>query len=238
MSEMWIILWSSGGGVYPCIILSRCFWQHTSEIHSGWVLITAGLGFPPFMCPPAGPSVHDSSKKSSTVLLQILLGPAPPCRRPLLPLPLGRWTRCGHPRSWLTTETLSYVRTSRANTRRRARQGGREEDWHRRAFTETERRADVRARSSRGENRVRSHSAQPSHIHPPPPPPPLRAHGTDHTVHYQTLAAVWNNRGLLAAPRPGSPSLCLRVASAPTPEVLRPEKLDEIFSPFLCCCTI
>lgn len=80
------------------------------------------------------------------------------------------------------TKTLSYVTTSRTNTRRWVQQSGGEEDGHRRRD----------ARSGRGENRVRSHppnhSALPSHT------PPLRPHYTAaDRMHYTTQSPVWSH---------------------------------------------
>lgn len=53
----------------------------------------------------------------------------------------------------IKSKTPSYVMTSRTNSRRWVQRGGKEEDGHRRSlcggFTETQRRADGRARSSR-----------------------------------------------------------------------------------------
>lgn len=154
------------------------------------------------------------------------------CR--LLRLLLERLTGCGCPtdgfgrmKSARETETPSYVMTSRTNTRSWVQQGGGEEDGHRRALCGgfTERCADGRARSGRGENRVRSHppnhSALPSHT------PPSRAHYTTDRVHYPTQSPVWRNRteacgvAVVRVNCPSFSSLCLRVSSAPTPEVLR-----------------
>ncbi|MEQ2292176.1 hypothetical protein AMECASPLE_020384 [Ameca splendens] len=59
------MFWSSGGGVDPCVILSRCFWQHTSEIHSGFVLITAGLRFPPSLRFPSGPPESTTAEEGA-----------------------------------------------------------------------------------------------------------------------------------------------------------------------------
>lgn len=61
--------------MYPCVILSRCCWQHTSEIHSKGALITAGLRFPPFTCP-----AESFSPRQQRLEIQ------PRRRWPLLPL--------------------------------------------------------------------------------------------------------------------------------------------------------
>lgn len=150
MSEMWIILWSSGGGVYPCVILSRCFWQHTSEIHSEWVLITAGLRFPPSVCPPAIAESSSPRQHKQQAVNTMCLSP------------VFFFFGFGKMKSVRATKTPGYVTTTRTNTRRWVQRDGREEDWHRRAlcggFTEM----GVHG----ADNRVRSHPPNHSALHP------------------------------------------------------------------------
>lgn len=129
--------------MYPCVILSRCFWQHTSEIHSEGALITAGLRFPPFMCP-----AETFSPRQQRLSIQ-------PRRRLLLPLAAPaagavnkRWLSL----FWLwanevraSDKDANYVMTSRTNTRRWVQQGSGEEDGTgRRSAAASRRRSDAR----------------------------------------------------------------------------------------------
>lgn len=180
--------------MYPCVILSRCFWQHTSEIHSEGALITAGLRFPPFMCP-----AETFSPRQQRLSIQ-------PRRRLLLPLAAPaagavnkRWLSL----SWLwanevrasdkdaelcNDESDKYPEVGAAGQRRRGRYrpalcGG---------FTEKERRADERARSGRGENPVRSHP--PNHSALPSRTPCSREHYNADWMHYPTQSPGWSHR--------------------------------------------
>lgn len=97
------------------------------------------------------------------------------------------------------TKTLGYAITSRANTR----SGGGEEDGQRRplcgGFTETKRRADRKARSSRDETRERSHL--PKHSAPfSLSVPPLPAHRIHSPVVENPLRRVQG-----CAVKPGPP---------------------------------
>lgn len=147
---MWIILWSSGGG---SVSLSRCFWQH-----SEWALITAGLRFPPSVCPPASPSVHDSKNLGSRPPPPPLPPLISPAAEPANATWRPQWTQRRLQRRTLCNDgQISEGGCSRAAEK---------EDGHRRRD----------ARSDRGENRVRCHL--PNHSALPSRTPSARTHYT------------------------------------------------------------